>query len=216
MEPLTSDDRAPNPSPRQVPRGVWWAVALIIVVLAGVALKATSGSTSGSAGAPAKLDPGAAEPPAQNPLLGAVKTPDDLVGRPMPDATLDRFTGGTGAISGYRGTPMVINLWASSCVPCVTEMPDLERVHAEYVGRVAFVGIDSGEGIDLGRGRATSTGVTYDLLSDPQATVAASLGASNIPVTVLVRSDGTIARVRFNGTIDPDDLRAWIDADLLS
>jgi len=216
MEPLSGDDRTPTPSHRQVPRGLWWAAAVAVVALAGLGLKATSSTPSSSPDAPSVLDPNATEPPEGNPLLSAVKSPDDLVGQPMPDETLERFTGGTGSISDYRGTPMVINLWASSCVPCVTEMPDFEQVHRDYGDRVVFVGIDSGEGIDLGRPRATSTGVTYDLLSDPQAMVAASIRASNIPVTVLLKSDGTIARVRFNGTVGPADLRAWIDQDLLS
>lgn len=215
METLPRDDRAPDPPRRAVPRGVWWAIALAIVVLAIAGLKATA-TDSTSADPPAVLDPTITQPADRNPLLGPASTPDGLVGRTMPDTSLERFTGGATSISDYRGTPLVINLWASSCVPCVTEMPAFEQVHHEYGDRVAFVGIDTTEGIDLGRGRAASTGVTYDLLSDPQGLVARSIGATNLPATLLVRSDGTIARVRFNGMVDPDDLRHWIDQDLLS
>jgi len=215
METLPCDDRAPDPPRRAVPRGVWWAIALAIVVLAIAGLKATS-TDSTSADPPAVLDPTITQPADRNPLLGSASTPDGLVGRTVPDTTLERFTGGNTSISSYRGTPMVINLWASSCVPCVTEMPAFEQIHREYGDRVAFVGIDTAEGIDLGRGRATSTGVTYDLLSDPQGLVARSIGATNLPATLLVRSDGTIVRVRFNGAVNTDDLRRWIDQDLLS
>jgi thiol-disulfide isomerase/thioredoxin len=215
MDTLPRADRAPEPPRRTLPRGVWWAIALAIVVLAVAGLKATSTPAS-SSGPPDQLDSSITQPAAVNPLIGSATTPSGLVGHPMPDATLERFAGGPASISGYRGTPMVINLWASSCVPCVTEMPAFEQVHREYGDRVAFVGVDSGEGIDPGRAGAATTGVTYDLLSDPQSLVAGSIKAVYLPATILVKSDGTIARVRFNGAVDPADLRRWIDQDLLS
>src|SRR4051812_10272923 len=109
METSPRDDRAPDPPRRGLPRGVRWAVALAIVVLAVAGLKATSSDTSNDSGA--VLDPNATEP--SNPLTDVVKTPADLVGRMLPDTTLERFEGGTTSLADYRGTPMVINLWAA-------------------------------------------------------------------------------------------------------
>jgi thiol-disulfide isomerase/thioredoxin len=212
METLPPHDRAPAPARRRLPRGVWWAIALAIVVLAVAGLKATSSDRS-DAGAPTVLDPTATQPPPCNPLLDCGP---DAVGAPISTATFDRFDGTQASFADYAGQPLVINFWSSSCVPCVTEMPALEAVHQDYAGRVRFVGVDVQDGIDPARTMADRTGVTYDLVRDPDGSLIASVGGNGLPTTVLVRADGTIARVSGPGAIDPDDLRRSIDQDLLS
>jgi len=215
METQPRDTPVSTPARPGLRRGVWSAIAIGIVAAAAIGLQVTT-QNGDSKGSVSVLESTATEAAIPNPLLGAVSTPDDLIGRVMPEHVLEQFDGDQGSIRSKGNNPTVMNLWASNCVPCVTEMPDLEQVHQDYGSRVDFVGIDSGEGIDLGRKRAISTGVTYRLLSDPQGAVAASIGASSIPVTVLVRSDGTIAWARFGGAVDPTELRQHIDQDLLS
>ena len=137
------------------------------------------------------------------------------VGHPLPALALQRFDGTDTSLDAYRGTPLVINLWASSCAPCVAEMPDLERVHQANPG-VTFLGVDSGESVQLAQPMAAKTGVTYDLALDPTQSVATAVGAAGLPTTVLVRADGTVARVTGPGAVAPDDLQRWIDQDLSS
>ena len=75
----------------------------------------------------------------------------------------DFASGESATLDEYRGTPLVVNLWASWCPSCIHEMPDFEEVSQEYAGRIEFVGI----GIDDDRGAAEQlveeTGVTYRL-----------------------------------------------------
>jgi peroxiredoxin len=219
MQPLPTDDRAPEPVPlrHRVPRGVWWAVALAIVVLAIAAYQATGSSGSSGAGSSdgvAQLDPSLSEPPdSVNPLL---PTAQHLIGSPAPDLELTGFDGTAVSLADYVGRPLVVNLWAQSCVPCRAEMPDLERVHQQYRDRVAFLGVDTAESMDTGQPFAEQTGVTYDLASDPQGRLAAALESTGLPTTVLIRPDGTIARIRNAGTVSADQLADWIEQDLLS
>src|SRR5436853_510285 len=109
METPPRDDRAPDPARRAVPRGVWWAVALAIVVLAVAGLKATSSSRS-TADAPAKLDPSITEP-----ADGGLHLPSgaSLVGQPISTAGFERFDGTRASFADYAGKPMVINFWSS-------------------------------------------------------------------------------------------------------
>ena len=59
-----------------------------------------------------------------------------------PDgATFTTFEGETVALSLLRGTPLLVNFFASSCVPCITEMPHLEEVHREVGDQVTFLGL---------------------------------------------------------------------------
>ena len=61
---------------------------------------------------------------------------------PLP-AEFERFDGTKGTFADYRGTPLVVNFFASWCTPCVREMPDLQQVHSELGSKVAFLGINN-------------------------------------------------------------------------
>jgi len=200
----TPDD--PGRTVRRVPRGVSWAIALAIVVLAIAAYVAT-GSTSSPA--PAAIGPETAA----NPLIAS---PNQLVGQPLPDATFQRLDGTSTSFADYRGKPLVVNFWQVDCAPCRTEMPDLEKLHQHYGDQVTFLGLNSGDSLDKAKANSPSFGVTYDVVVDPDQTIIRSIGGSGLPTTVLVKGDGTVARVSGPGAIDPDKLKRWINEDLLS
>jgi thiol-disulfide isomerase/thioredoxin len=210
-----TDDRAPStearaPGSRRIPRGLSWAIALAIVVLAIAAFVATGSSDpSPSASPPASIDASSAA----NPLLANA---GQLVGHPLPDAAFQRLDGTTATFADYRGKPLVVNFWQVDCAPCRTEMPDLEALHQRYGDQVAFLGLNSGDSLDKAKTNSPSFGVTYDVVVDPDQTIIRSLGGTGLPTTLLVRGDGTVARVSGPGAVDPDKLERWINEDLLS
>ena len=84
-------------------------------------------------------------------LLGALgwglvhasnKLPPNLLGRAAPAMTVAALDGRHLELSGFLGKPLVVNFWASWCVPCKQEAPILNAAALEYEGRVQFVGID--------------------------------------------------------------------------
>jgi len=215
METMPSDDRAPEPASghRRLPRGVWFAIALAIVVLAIAAFQATGSSSGTKDDGVAQLDPSQTEPTSTtNPLQ---RNGNDLIGSSVPGTQLNGFDGSAVELSDYAGRPMVVNFWAATCTPCRTEMPALEQVHQDTGDQVAFLGVDSGESVEAGRPFAQSAGTTYDLASDPQGRMLSELRSTLLPTTVLIRADGTIARIH-SGAVSADDLTNWIQQDLLS
>ena len=70
------------------------------------------------------------------------KLPPSLLGRAAPDITVAALDGRNLTLSGFRGTPLVVNFWASWCVPCRQEAPVLNAAAREYDGRVQFLGVD--------------------------------------------------------------------------
>jgi cytochrome c biogenesis protein CcmG/thiol:disulfide interchange protein DsbE len=200
------DDRPPAPSRRRLPRGLSWAVALAIVIIA-VAAYAATGSDTSTSNSTADQSQGA------NPLLA---TSAQIVGHPLPDTTFARLDGTPATFAGYRGKPLVVNFWQVDCAPCRTEMPDLEKLHQHYGDQVAFLGLDSGDSADKTVANSPSFGVSYDLAVDPDQSIITSIGGTGLPTTLLVRGDGTVARVSGPGAIDPAKLQRWIDQDLLS
>jgi peroxiredoxin len=90
----------------------YWTVFSVLILLAG------AGWTWANRAAPGSTTAGAVPAPRQ--------------GFPAPDFSLETAQGQTITLSELRGRPVLINLWASWCVPCRTEMPALERVHRDY------------------------------------------------------------------------------------
>src|SRR5687767_84591 len=74
----------------------------------------------------------------------------DTEGEPVPEATFARFDGDEGSLADYEGTPLVVNWFASWCVPCVTEMPAFEEVHQLLGDDVAFLGLNSQDTLEEG------------------------------------------------------------------
>lgn len=104
--------------------------------------------------------------------------------------------GGAGALharlAALRGHPVVINKWASWCVPCRAEFGAFQHVAAEYGRRVAFLGLDSG---DSARGDALAFlrahPVSYPSYYDPSGAIGERVTDSSFtPVTVFIPVHG--------------------------
>jgi cytochrome c biogenesis protein CcmG/thiol:disulfide interchange protein DsbE len=89
------------------------------------------------------------------------------------------FAGGPGFAlpEDLRGRPLVLNVWASWCVPCRKEMPAFQSVYLRARGTVGFLGVDYLDEADAARRLAADTGVTYPLAADPKGIEVAKLGS---------------------------------------
>jgi len=198
MDTSPADLDPPRSPPRHLSSAAWIGIAVAIAVLAAVAY-VVAGRT-GSPGSGSTAGRG-------NPLVG--QSPP--IGKHLPDLTLPLFDGGSVSLaSATHGKPLVVNLWSAQCAPCVSEMPDLERVSHEYAGRVGFLGVDTQESPMAGRPLARATGVTYALASDPTAKVFTWVRSLGLPTTLVVGPDGRLREVHV-GRIQPSQLRSWLD-----
>jgi cytochrome c biogenesis protein CcmG, thiol:disulfide interchange protein DsbE len=125
--------------------------------------------------------------------------------------TMAGFAGGPGFTlpDDLRGRPLVLNVWASWCAPCRTEMPAFEQVHRQLAGKVTFLGLDYLDQADAARRFAAETHVTYRLASDPHGQAGAKLGVAGLPTTLFIAPDGTL-RGRRVGAMTAEQLRAAI------
>ena len=136
--------------------------------------------------------------------------PDDRVELPDDaDRTSVAFVGFDDEVvtlADYEGRPLVVNLFASWCVPCVTEMPAFERVKQDVGDEVAFLGIAVNDRVEDALQLVEDTGITWDLARDPQGELTTQLGAVGMPTTLLVSPEGEIVEHR-TGIVDEDRLR---------
>ncbi len=121
------------------------------------------------------------------------------------------FAGGPGFAlpDDLRGRPLVLNVWASWCVPCRTEMPAFQSVYLRARATVGFLGVDYLDEVGAARRLVADTGVTYPLAADPKGTEVGKIGVTALPTTLFFSADGVLRGRRF-GALDADRLRAAI------
>jgi cytochrome c biogenesis protein CcmG/thiol:disulfide interchange protein DsbE len=119
-------------------------------------------------------------------------------------------------LDALKGRVVVVNFWASWCVPCRDEMPALEQVSEGYAeaGRpVTVIGVDASDNRSAAARFLADLGVTYPTVYDQQGLrggVAASWSVTALPQTWFVARDGSRAG-RIAGRVELDDLRAKVD-----
>jgi thiol-disulfide isomerase/thioredoxin len=131
-----------------------------------------------------------------------------------PGVVRARFAGFAGGMGfalpeDLRGRPLVLNVWASWCVPCRTEMAAFQAVYLRARGTVGFLGADYLDEEAAARRLAADTGVSYPLAADAKGTEVAKFGVTALPTTLFFSADGVLRGRRF-GALDADRLRAAI------
>ena len=126
-----------------------------------------------------------------------------LVARPepvdLPDFSFTDKDGGTKSLKDFAGKVVLLNIWATWCVPCREEMPALDKLEAKLGGKdfaVVAVNIDKG-GPDKAAAFLQETGVTHlPLYTDPTGKLFATLKAVGMPTTLIIDREGReIARL---------------------
>jgi thiol-disulfide isomerase/thioredoxin len=108
-----------------------------------------------------------------------------------------------------RGTPVVVNVWATWCPPCVEEAPHLAEVSREFEGRVQFVGLDILDDRPAARDFIREYGWIYPSVFDPAGRIRDALGYVGQPVTVVYDREGNLA-FEHVGAVDGEMLRTEI------
>lgn len=104
-------------------------------------------------------------------------------------------------LTDLRGRPVLVNLFASWCVPCRRELPALQAASAAHP-EVQFLGVDHQDSRRAALQLLQESGVTYPAVYDPKGNTATAYRARGMPTTVLLRPDGTIA-AQHTGELDP-------------
>ena len=134
-------------------------------------------------------------------------------GEAMPPISLPDLHGQVQALPGiYAGRPLLINVWASWCGPCIDEMPELQRF-ANSQGaagtRVVGLALDAPEAI---RDFLTRVPVDYPILVDTPGPADASVWLGNrkgvLPYSVLVAADGKIVKQKI-GPFAHGEIEGW-------
>jgi thiol-disulfide isomerase/thioredoxin len=139
-------------------------------------------------------------------------TPAGELPESAADVTLAALDGGPDRKLGelLGSTPVVVNFYASWCVPCVREMPAFEAVHQDVGDRVTIIGVAYQDSDELALDTVDRTGVTYPTFGDSGQDALTYFGGINMPTTVFIDPDGTVVDVR-SRAFDEDGLRSALE-----
>ncbi|MGH2635132.1 MAG: TlpA family protein disulfide reductase [Actinomycetota bacterium] len=120
--------------------------------------------------------------------------PSELVGKRAPTFTLPRLgAGGEIDLASLRGQVVVVNFWASWCLACREEHPDLLAAWERYRERgVVLVGVDFEDTEAAALAYAKEMGGDWPLVTDPDSRTAIAYGVFGVPETFVIGPDGTI------------------------
>ena len=134
-------------------------------------------------------------------------------GEPMPTIVLPDLQGRTRSLpDAYAPRPLLINVWASWCGPCIEEMPELDRFarsQAEQGVQVIGLALDTPDNV---RAFLEKVPVNYPILMDDPGPADASVWLGNrkgvLPYSVLVGADGRILKQKV-GPFTSGEIDSW-------
>ncbi len=128
-----------------------------------------------------------------------------------PDFALVSLTGKTYRLSELRGTPVVLNFWATWCPPCKAEMPLLDRMAAQLEGKVLFLAVNFGEPKDMVEIFQENMGFQHIiLLVDEKGIAGRRYGVQALPTTFFIDAQGNVV-AQHMGILDEGSLSAYLD-----
>lgn len=116
------------------------------------------------------------------------------LGQYAPNFETEYLNGEKFVLYDLRGTPVVLNFWATWCPPCVREMPALQKLYEENNGKIIVVGVNMQENkgtIDKFLNRRVN--VTYPIVLDKDGKIIESYNIIVKPTTFFIDKNGMIA-----------------------
>jgi cytochrome c biogenesis protein CcmG/thiol:disulfide interchange protein DsbE len=143
---------------------------------------------------------------------GAAEYVSPLMGKAAPEFELEDLSGNKVSLASYKGKAVLVNFWATWCVPCKLEMPWFVDLHKQYASQgFEILGVNEDETKDRAQiGKFTKKiGVNYPILLGNDASSKAYGGIELLPTSFYVGRDGIVVE-EAAGLISRDEIEANI------
>lgn len=114
--------------------------------------------------------------------------------QPAPQVAFTDLDGNPASLADFTGKPVVVNLWATWCQPCLREMPSLERLQARLDGKLTILAISE----DRAGGRLVIPFVAKLELSkvkvylDPKSEIGRAFNVRGLPTSIVIDAEGRV------------------------
>lgn len=103
----------------------------------------------------------------------------------------------TKSLADYKGQVVLLNIWATWCLPCRTEMPSLEQLQKAYADsglKIVAVSIDAEQPDDSIRAFAKDLGLSFEILHDSAGVISKTYQTTGVPESFVIGKDGVIRK----------------------
>lgn len=161
------------------------------------------------------------DPAVESPAAGMAQHPvsppptfSDIIGQRRPGFSLSDVSGKVRDVSEWDGSVILINFWATWCLPCLEEVPELVRLQQDYGERgLQVIGIALQQAEEL-HGFIREHHMNYPVLAGQAAVIKAAEDYGNnlgaLPYTAIIDRDGTVIFTR-PGPVTYAEVQAIID-----
>ncbi|NNJ10865.1 TlpA family protein disulfide reductase [Chloroflexales bacterium ZM16-3] len=132
-------------------------------------------------------------------------------GEAAPDFSYTMADGSVHTLSELRGKRVLVNFWATWCMPCREEMPELQQTATDNSENLVILGVNRNEAPDAIAKFGNEVGVTFPLIANIAGDIGDRYGATSLPMTYFINSDGTISSRQLGG-LSPALLAKHLDA----
>jgi peroxiredoxin len=143
-------------------------------------------------------------------LLGMAASPP-LVGGPAPAFKLKAVDGQVVGLSDLKGQLIVLNFWATWCVPCIKELPEFQKAHQSLSQKVKIIGINLAESKEKVGAYMEDHHLSFPILLDRYGNVSQEYKVMHLPVTFFISPDGIVREKTFGGGITEKMIEAKIN-----
>jgi thiol-disulfide isomerase/thioredoxin len=127
-----------------------------------------------------------------------------------PDLTLNDLDSKPRSLSDYVGKVVLVNMWATWCPPCVSELPTLNSFYKDYAMEgFVMIGIDDGEELSVVKDYVTQKGLIFPIWLDPTYLSESAFNTQNLPSSFLIDRQGQV-RLQWVGAISRAMLEKYV------
>lgn len=130
----------------------------------------------------------------------------EVIGAPFPQGYVSRDLDDEPVpFAQWAGQPVLVNLWATWCPPCMKELPALQQIHQTWAPKgLVMLGIAVEDQVPKVRATVTSRGMAWTMLQDGSRPAGAAFGSTMLPTTLVYGRDGTLLYLH-TGAVTEDD-----------
>jgi len=134
------------------------------------------------------------------------------VGKAAPEFKLATLDGKTVSLRNFRGSPVMLNFWASWCPPCRYEMPFFQQIWEEWHGKgLVILAVNIGETAATAQKFMDDSGFTFPVLLDSDQDVALNYNIRSIPTTFFLDEAGVIRDMKIGAFINKAAIEDKLD-----
>ncbi len=137
--------------------------------------------------------------------------PAPVAGHPAPDFELKTLNGDTLHLSDFKGTPVLVNFWATWCGPCRAEFPDFQKTFVDNADNLVIIAVNNtvADQVDLVDDFVAEMGATFPVVLDETGETVETYRVLGLPTSVFIDREGIVNEV-FTGPIN----QAYIESKL--